>query len=144
MPRFNPDKITKLISEMRKSVDHLKNLRSLNKDSFLGDPDKIGSAKYHFIVSIESGIDICNHIISQNGYRTPDDYADTFQVLAEKGAFDSEFAGTLKEMAKFRNRLVHLYLEIDDGQVYEILQNRLEDFKNFLHNIAVFLEFEKL
>jgi uncharacterized protein YutE (UPF0331/DUF86 family) len=144
MPRFNPDKISILISEMRRSVNHLKTLRSLNKDSFLSDPDKIGSAKYHFIVSIESGIDICNHIISQNGYRAPEDYADTFQVLSENGAFDSEFADTLKEMAKFRNRLVHLYLKIDDGQVYEILQDRLEDFKKFLNSIALFLEFEKL
>jgi uncharacterized protein YutE (UPF0331/DUF86 family) len=110
----------------------------------MGDPDKIGSTKYHFIVSIESAIDISNHIISQNGYRTPEDYADTFQVLAEKSAFDNRFASTLKEMSKFRNRLVHLYWEIDDEQVYEILQSRLEDFKIFLDNIAAFLEFEKL
>lgn len=144
MPRFNPDKITKLISEMRKSVDYLKTIRLLNKESFLSDPDKIGSSKYHFIVSIESAIDISNHIISQNGFRTPEDYADTFQVLSEKGVFDSEFTGTLKEMSKFRNRLVHLYWEIDDEQVYEILQNRLVDFKSFLDNIAVFLEFENL
>lgn len=144
MPRFNPDKITKLISGMRKSVDHLKTLRSLNRDSFLNDPDKIGSAKYHFIVSIESAIDISNHIISQNGYRTPEDYADTFQVIAEKGAFDNQFANTLKEMSKFRNRLVHLYWEIDDKQVHEILQNRLDDFKTFLNSIAAFLKFEKL
>jgi uncharacterized protein YutE (UPF0331/DUF86 family) len=112
--------------------------------SFLDDPDKIGSAKYHFIVSIESAIDISNHIISQNGYRTPEDYADTFEVLSEKRVFNSEFAGTLKEMTKFRNRLVHLYWGIDDEQVYEILQNRLEDFKHFLDNIASFLEFDKL
>jgi uncharacterized protein YutE (UPF0331/DUF86 family) len=144
MPRFNPDKITKLISEMRKSVDHLQTLRSLSKEFFLDDPDKIGSAKYHFIVSIESAIDISNHIISQNGYRTPDDYADTFKVLAEKGVFESAFTDTLKEMAKFRNRLVHLYWEIDDSQVHEILQNRLNDFKLFLDSIAAFLEFEKL
>lgn len=144
MPLFNPDKITKLISEMRKSVSHLKTLGALSNESFLGDPDKIASAKYHFIVSIESAIDISNHIISQNGYRTPDDYADTFQVLAEKGVFNNEFAGELKDMSKFRNRLVHLYWEVDDRQVFEILQKRLDDFKTFLENIAVFLEFDKL
>lgn len=144
MPRFNPDKITKLISEMRKSVSHLKTLGALGNESFLADPDKIASAKYHFIVSIESAIDISNHIISQNGYRTPEDYADTFQVLAEKGVFDNEFASELKDMSKFRNRLVHLYYEVDDKQVFEILQKRLDDFKTFLEKIAVFLEFEKL
>ena len=144
MPRFNPDKITSLVSEMRKAVEYLRSLSALDKESFLTDPDKIGSAKYNFIIAIESAIDICNHIISQNGYRIPEDYADTFQVLEEQGAFNKGFIRDLKNMVRFRNRLIHLYIKIDDSQVYEILQTRLNDFKTFLENIAVFLELEKL
>ena len=144
MPLFNIDKIVRLVSEMRKAVSYLTSLQSVGKDAFLHDPDKVGSAKYHFIVAIESAIDICNHIISQNGYRAPEDYADTFQVLAEQGAFDMSFTASLKEMAKFRNRLTHLYWEVDDEQVYEILLSRLNDFKKFLDSIAAFLGLEKL
>ncbi len=80
MPLFNLDKIANLVSEMRKASNRLKSLGTLDKQLFLTDPDKIGSAKYNFVIAIESAIDICNHIISQNGYRVPDDYADTFQV----------------------------------------------------------------
>jgi uncharacterized protein YutE (UPF0331/DUF86 family) len=144
MPLFNPDKITKLISEMRRAINRLRFLKTLDKKSFLNDPDKIGSAKYNFIVAIESAIDICNHIISQNGYRAPEDYADTFHILGEQGAFDKDFIKDLKDMTKFRNRLIHLYWEVDDEQVYEILQTRLNDFKTFLNNIAVFLGLERL
>lgn len=110
----------------------------------MNDPDKIGSAKYHFIVAIESAIDICNHVISQNGYRAPEDYGDTFRILGEQGAFDKDFISDLKEMAKFRNRLIHLYWEVDDEQLHEILQLRLDDFKRFLNDIALFLRLEKL
>lgn len=144
MPRYNPDKIAKLTSEMRKAINRLKSLKTLDKEAFLNDPDKIGSAKYHFIVAIESAIDICNHIISQNGYRSPEDYGDTFQILGEQGAFDKAFIDVLKEMARFRNRLIHLYWEVDSEQLYEILQLRLDDFKKFLDNIALFLRLEKL
>ncbi len=144
MPLFNPDKIVKLVSEMRKAINRLRFLKTLDKGLFLNDPDKIGSAKYNFIVAIESAIDICNHIISQNGYRVPEDYADTFQVVGEQGAFDKDFTKVLKNMAKFRNRLIHLYWEVDDMQVYEFLQTHLDDFKTFLDNIAVFLGLEKL
>jgi uncharacterized protein YutE (UPF0331/DUF86 family) len=144
MPLFNPDKITRLVSEMRKAINRLKSLATLDKKSLLDDPDKIGSAKYHFVVAIESSIDICNHIISQNGYRAPEDYADTFEVLGEEGVFETEFLKVLKDMARFRNRLTHLYWEVDDGQVYEILQSRLIDFKTFLDRIAAFLKLEKL
>lgn len=47
-------------------------------------------------------------------------------------------------MAKFRNRLIHLYWEVDNEQVHEILQLRLDGFKRFLDYIALFLRFENL
>ncbi len=144
MPRFNPDKITRLVSEMRKAVNRLKSLKNLDKEAFLNDPDKISSAKYNFVVGIESAIDICNHIISQNGYRVPEGYADTFQVLGEQGVFNADFAGDLKEMAKFRNRLIHLYMEVNDELVHDILQSRLDDFKSFMDAVAVFLKLDKI
>ena len=143
MPQFDHSKMASLISEFRKSVQRLKTLSSLPKNDFLNDPDKIGSAKYHFIVAIESCIDMGNHIIARNGYRLPDDYADTFQSLAEAGAIDERFALELKNMAKFRNRLVHLYWEVDNETVYDILQKRLSDFKRFIDSLSVFLNFDE-
>lgn len=142
MPRFDRDKVATLISELRNSVARLKDIASVPKDTFLLDPDKIGSSKYHFIVAIESCIDLGNHIIARNGYRVPEDYGDTFRILAEKGVFDKAFADELRNMAKFRNRLVHIYWQVEDEQVYQYLQTRLLDFKKFLDAIAAFLEFD--
>ena len=139
MPQFDQEKMVKLVSELRKSVARLTDIAKLPQDEFLNDPDKIGSTKYHFIVAIESSIDMCNHIISRNGYRVPEDYGDTFRVMGEVGALDTDFSDDLRNMAKFRNRLVHLYWEVDDQQLYEILQNRLVDFKKFLDSLASFL-----
>ena len=140
MPIFDQEKMVKLVSELRKSVTRLQKLKKLGRKNFLSDPDKIGSAKYHFIVAIESCIDMCNHIISQNSYRAPEDYADTFKVMREEGAFDEKFSEELIKMAKFRNRLVHLYWEIDDTRIYQILEEHLEDFKRYIDSIARFLE----
>lgn len=140
MHLFDQEKMVKLVSELRKSVARLNYLANLSLDDFLGDPDKIGSSKYHFIVAIESCIDMCNHIIARNGFRVPDDYGDTFQVMYEVGAIDANFSEELKNMAKFRNRLVHLYWEVDEKQVHELLQKRIGDFKRLLDNIAEFLE----
>ena len=144
MPNFNSDKIAALTSEMKRAFERLQNLSLLSKNDFLINPDKIDSAKYNFIVAIESAIDICNHIISQNSYRLPENFGDTFQVLFEQGAFDGEFIKNLKAMAKFRNRLVHIYWEVDNEQVYSFLKNNLMDFKSFLNKIAGFLNLENL
>jgi uncharacterized protein YutE (UPF0331/DUF86 family) len=74
------------------------------EDQFVADADKVASAKYHFIVALEACIDLCNHLISRNSFRVPEDYGDTFRVMAEVGALSPEFAELLVSMGKFRNR----------------------------------------
>ena len=139
MPLYDQERMVRLVSELRKNVGRLRELGKLSLDEFLKDPDKIGSSKYHFIVAIESTIDMCNHIIARNGYRVPEDYSDTFRVMGEVGALDGAFAEELVKMAKSRNRLVHIYWEIDDRQLYEMFQTRLGDFKRLLDSISRFL-----
>lgn len=138
--KFNQDKIRKLTSEILAALERLEDLRKLSAEDFLSDTHKIGSAKYSFIVAIEGMIDLCNHIIAKNGYRAPEDYADTFRVLVERGAFDEEYTNTLIQMARFRNRLVHIYWEVDDNELYRIIQTRLQDIRDFLKKFGKFLE----
>lgn len=142
MRRFNPDKVSWLIAEIRRVVHRLRDLGKLPEEDFLKDQDKIDSAKYNFIVAIEATIDLSNHIIAQNGFRTPRDYADTFRVLEEEGAFPEDFAARLQDMARLRNRLVHLYWEIEDTRLYRILKENLNDFGLFLE--AEFIGLEKV
>ena len=134
----------RLVSELRKSVRRLKILSRIEKEELIGDPDKMASAKYHFIVAIESCIDMCNHIISKNSFRVPEDYADTFRVMSEEGALEKEKLNDLVAMAKFRNRLVHLYWEVNNDQLHEILLSRLGDFGIVLTSISRYLNWNDL
>ncbi len=136
---FNQDKARKITSEILTALERLNELKRLAKKEFLSDPHKIGSAKYNFIVSIEGIIDLCNHIISKNTFRTPEDYADTFRVLNERGAFDKKFTETLIQMARFRNRLVHIYWEVDNGELYKLIHDRLGDIRFFLKKFGLFI-----
>ncbi len=138
MLQFNREKISKLLYEMRRAVSRLDSLSNVEKEEFLKDPDKVDSAKYNFIIAIESAIDICNHIISQNGLRPPKDYSDTFRVLFENGFLEKEFFENLVNMVKFRNRLVHIYWEIDNEFLYSILKNNVKDLKALINKIIEF------
>jgi uncharacterized protein YutE (UPF0331/DUF86 family) len=99
----------------------------------------VGSAKYSLIVAIEGAVDLCNHLIAKNGFRTPEDYADSFKVLEERGAFDAEFTQTLIQMARFRNRLVHIYWDIDNAELFRIVQSRLGDIRRFLKDFGAYI-----
>lgn len=44
----------------------------------------------------------------------------------------------LQALAGLRNRLVHLYDEVDDYSVHEALQQGLDDLEGFAHAITTF------
>ena len=140
---YNADKIRKLSSELQIALEKLQGLSELSKQEFLADFHKIASAKYLLIVSIEAAIDLCNHIISANRYRTPDDYADTFKVMEENKFFAKKFTEQLMQMARFRNRLVHIYWDVNDELVYTFLQEDIHDLELFLERFIKSLNEKK-
>lgn len=136
---YNSDKVRKITSEILTALERLEDLQKLTKAEFIADPHKIGSAKYNLIVAIEGAVDLCNHVISKNGFRTPEDYTDTFMVMKEKGAFDERFTSSLIQMVRFRNRLVHIYWDVDDAELYRIIQTHLQDIRQFLKEYGTFI-----
>lgn len=134
--KFDKDKITKLSSEIFTALIRLRELSELEKKVFLSDPHKVGSAKYFLIVAIEGSIDMCNHLVSMNKLRAPDDYADAFRILGEIGMLSEDFVKKLIEMARFRNRLVHIYWDVDDELIYNIICEDLDDIEKFIDKIA--------
>ncbi len=139
MKPVDPERIEKLIGTMRESVRILHEIKVLSQSEFLADIHKQGSAKYNFIVAIEAAIDIASHLISKSGFRSPEDYGDTFRVLADFHVLAPDFASELGKMARFRNRLVHIYWDVDDIEIWNILQTRLQDFEEFISQIGSYL-----
>ena len=133
---ISADKITDKFGQLDEFLAILKGMRKAPVDKFLKDKILIGSAKYYLQVSIECCLDIANHIIAAEGFRAPQDYADSFKVLEEHDVFDEPLGMKLRQMAKFRNRLDHLYGEIDDGYVYEFMNKDLQDILDFKKVIA--------
>ena len=136
----DPEKIKKLIGSIRDSVRLLAEIQHMPEADFKRDHHKQSSAKYNFIVAIEAAIDIANHLISKRGFRAPEDYADTFQVLSDAHVVENHFALELAKMARFRNRLVHLYWDVDISEVWKILQSRLDDFEEFISQVGNYLK----
>jgi len=64
--------------------------------------------------------------------------------LGERGIIPSEFAKSIRGMAGLRNILVHEYVDLDLKKIYEILQNRLGDFYNFMKYVNRFISREEI
>ncbi|MDO8142830.1 MAG: DUF86 domain-containing protein [Candidatus Brocadiales bacterium] len=89
---------------------------------------------------IETCADIANHIISDRGYRIPDNYGDTFRVLHENGVLKKDLFEIMANMARFRNIVVHQYDRVDESIVIGILRNYLNDFEAYRDAIIRILD----
>ena len=135
MPEFNVDRIRQLFGEINSSLHKLNGYAELSEKEFLSNIDKVDSAKYNLIVAIEGAIDICNHIVARAGGRAPHDHADCFEILRELKMLSDDFIERLKNMAKFRNLLVHLYWKVDDRKVLRILKKDIQDIRKYIKEI---------
>jgi len=126
------EKISRKFIQLDEYLGILDKIAEVSENAFLKDKILIGSAKYYLQISIECCLDVANHIIAAERYRAPRDYADSFTVLEEKRLFQRQLGHNLRQMTKFRNRLVHLYGEIDDKFVYEFIKTDVEDIRKFI------------
>ena len=129
-------KLDQMLSNLRQYLGVLRELAAVPRESFLANRDKIGNAKYHFVIAIETCIDIANHVVASENYRFPKDNADSFVVLVEQGVVPAADKDSLTAMARFRNRLVHLYWQVENERLYEYLQESLADLERFRQSVA--------
>lgn len=112
-------------------------IKDINKDFTLR-----GAIERYLGVSLECVLDIGEMVISKESFRKPETYKEIIEILGDKEIIPKGFAERFAEAAKFRNVLVHMYVEVDVNRVYEILQNDLGDFDDFAKYIARYLEKE--
>lgn len=121
-------------------MNALRELRPLTYNEFAREHILVGSAERDFQIAIQATLDIGSIILADQAVMVPRGYKDIFPELAEIGVLPPDFAQKLIGMAKFRNVLVHLYLEVDLKRVYRYLQENLGDFENFARYVSEWLD----
>ena len=131
-----PRRVRALLEIIEAQTRLLKGLAAMSAEDLLADPYRIAAAKYLFLVAIEASIDASRHIATSAGLRAATDFADSFVVLGEAGRIEADLVERLKDMARFRNLLVHGYAVVDDARVVEILKTQLHDLDEFRQSLT--------
>jgi uncharacterized protein YutE (UPF0331/DUF86 family) len=127
------------LAQLRERQGTLEQLSQEPREEFLRDPIKVGAAERGLQVGIEICLDLGHHLIAGLGLPRPTEYREVFRILGEAGVIAPEFAARLEPMAAFRNRLVHVYADVDPEQVYEFLRVNRSDLEDFARAIARFV-----
>src|SRR3989339_31503 len=137
---IDKQKIESLFKELDTYLKEVKQLSLLSEVEYLTNVRNIYSRRYLLQISIETCINIGNHIISREALGIPKDYADTFRILQSNNIISTSLLERLILMTRFRNRIVHLYWDIDDKLVLEIIKNNYGDFINYRTEILEHLK----
>ncbi|MBM7853688.1 uncharacterized protein YutE (UPF0331/DUF86 family) [Desulfohalotomaculum tongense] len=83
----------------------------------------------------EACIDLAMHIISEKGLGIPQTSGEAFELLYQNNIIDKSLTDRLKAMVGFRNIAVHDYQKLNMKIVERIIEEHLDDFKNFARKI---------
>ena len=136
----NRTKVERQLELIEEYLDFLREIQTLPEEEFATSRRDFHSYERCLQLAIECLINIGNHIISDRGLRAPKDYADIFKVLAENCILLMEDALNLKQMVQFRNRLVHVYWDIEPKVLWQIIQTELGDIERCAKNLAKYAQ----
>ena len=132
-------KVEDRIDRIRRFKRDLVEFGSISRDEFRANRERQYAVLHAMQNAIEGCIEIASHIVSADRLGAPADYAHLFSLLEENRVIPSSVAEVMRQMARFRNRIVHLYWDLDLDLVYEYLTGRLGDIDAYLTAIEKYL-----
>ena len=139
MPGVDVDFVVRALQRLEANQAVLRDLAVEPLEQFLRDPRLHGSAERYLQVSIEICLDVTRHLVAAEDLGEANTHAEAFERLAQASVIPPEFVSTGRRMAGFRNRLVHLYWDVEETVIHDILQNRLGDFDTFRGYVLAYL-----
>ncbi|MCC7203149.1 MAG: DUF86 domain-containing protein [Nitrospirae bacterium] len=131
--------IRRKLGELETCIHTLERLRGYSLKELQEDRAKAWSVEHGLQIAVQTVIDTGNNILAALGEHEIEDYVDVIDKLGEQGVIPKAFSQSIRGMAGFRNILVHEYAAVDLTKVYHVLQNQLDDFRQFAKHIDAYL-----
>ena len=91
-------------------------------------------------IAIQAALDVASHVVADERLGEPETNRELFDLLARAGWISAPLAATLRDMASFRNVVVHGYQDVDLGVVENVLRHHLGDLLDFVTAMRVRLK----
>ena len=126
-------------ARIRRYLSDLRDFARTPEAEFLQNRERQYAVLHALQLAIEASVDIATHICAADNLGVPSSYTEAFDFLERGAVIDRALAEDLRKMARFRNRIVHLYGDVDLRMVHGLLRNRLGDFDRYLSAIEAYL-----
>lgn len=120
-------------------VEALRALPGESLHAFQGDPRTVAAAESYLRRGLEALLDLGRHILARGFGHAVVEYKEIAVRLREKGVLGESEAGLLRELAGYRNRMVHFYSEVTTEELFHIRSSRLADIERVLSALLQWL-----
>ncbi|MFQ6110340.1 MAG: DUF86 domain-containing protein, partial [Candidatus Aminicenantales bacterium] len=117
---------------IRQMMDSLNELPLQNKEEFFRDKRNIAAAESYLRRALEALFDIGRHILAKKFTLPASEYKEVAEKLHEKKVLSEKERALLRQMAGYRNRMVHFYHQVSRDELYEICTRHLDDISRLV------------
>jgi len=129
----DPELVAKKLALIETCVQQL---RSLGRpEAMRADVREERFVEHTLQIAIQAALDVASHIVSDERLGEPETNRELFDLLVRAGRLPPALAPMLRNMAGFRNVVVHGYQDVDLGVVEDVVRNHLDDLLAFVSAI---------
>lgn len=130
----DPTRVRAKLVALDAYLSRLRGLATMDLAVYLDD--RAYEGRYLVQAAAQACIDMANHLIASEGWAPATEFREAFTRLGEHDVLTTEHVARMQDLTGLRNRLVHLYDDVDDGIVHAALVEGLDDLEQFATTIA--------
>jgi uncharacterized protein YutE (UPF0331/DUF86 family) len=134
----DPIVVRRRLRALERYLRVLRQLRARGRDAFLRDEAVQDRAERNAELLAQVCADIALHIVSAAGTAAPETYGDALRLVAPIVELDAGVTDRLAAAARLRNILVHMYLDVDHGRLFDEL-GWIDDTETFAASVERWL-----
>ena len=131
--------VAERISWVREMVHSVQTLPTTSYEEFIDDPRNTASAESYIRRGIEALLDLGRHILAKGFAIAVTEYKDIGTKLFEEGILSQDEGILFRQIAGYRNRMVHFYHEVTHEELYRLCTRHLEDVETLLEALTGWL-----
>jgi uncharacterized protein YutE (UPF0331/DUF86 family) len=125
----DPARVRSKLQSLTTYTARLRVLAAMDESAYLASHAYEG--RYLVQAAAQVCIDLANHLIASSGWPPATEFRQAFDRLHEQAVLPADLARRLQDLTGLRNRLVHLYDDVDDTLVHAGVRHGLADLDEF-------------
>ena len=137
--RADTSVVRRHLAALHEALANLRRHSATTPQMLRADMDLRWTVEHGLQLCAQNAIDIATHLATTAGLDASD-YASAIDRLTGMNVLPAEFGARFRQIAGFRNVLVHDYIDVDLDVVCAVLAGRLDEFEEFMRLIERHLD----